>query len=186
MQATPPRRRQKQPKKQISQPHGERQQNAQKFAGFAIGQNAKTPEDLAAFTVSGTAQTPAHNDIICGMLCFFGRRSACLAAFISAGQRLHQLARHGQHHGRGGTYFIKTCGLFRHKPSCSSPLSPVPRMVYEGAMIERTFYSSCSSKDLRGRSERKGFTLILFLERICIGRWCVVYGCRLEAMQSLM
>lgn len=46
---------------------------------------AKTPEDLAAFTVSGTAQTPAHNEIICGMLCFFGRRSACLAAFISAG-----------------------------------------------------------------------------------------------------
>lgn len=66
---------------------------------------AKTPEDLAAFMVSGTAQTPAHNEIICGMLCFFGRRSACLAAFISAGQRLHQLARHGQRHGRGGLLF---------------------------------------------------------------------------------
>ena len=53
-------------------------------------------------------------------------------------------------------------------------------------MIERTFYSYCSSKDLRGRSERKGVTLILYLERFCIGRWCVVCGCRLEAMQSLM
>lgn len=93
---------------------------------------AKTPEDLAAFTASGTAQTPAHNDIICGMLCFFGRRSACLAAFISAGQRLHQLARHGQRYGRGATFLIGFFGLFRHKPSCSSPPSLVPRMVYEG------------------------------------------------------
>lgn len=119
---------------------------------------AKTPEDLAAFTVSGTAQTPAHNEIICGMLCFFGRRSACLAAFISAGQRLHQLALHGQHHGRGATFLIGFFGLFRHKPSCSSPLSLVPRMVYEGAMIERTFYSYCSSKDLRGGREEGGYT----------------------------
>lgn len=46
---------------------------------------AKTPEDLAAFIGSGTAQTSAHNEIICGMLCFFGRRSACLAAFTASG-----------------------------------------------------------------------------------------------------
>lgn len=146
---------------------------------------AKTPEDLAAFTVSGTAQTPAHNDILCGRFAFLaGDPLASPPSFQRATAAPARPC--WASYGRGATFLIGFFGLFRHKPSCSSPLSLVPRMVYEGAMIERTFYSYCSSKDLRGRSERKGFTLILYLERFCIGRWCVVCGCRLEAMQNLL
>lgn len=185
-QATPPRRRQKTAKKQTSQPHGERQQKRAKIRRVCDRtKRRRRPKTSPPSLPAERLKLPRI--MIYYAACFAFSAGAPLASPPSLlAERLHQLARHGQRYGRGATFLIGFFGLFRHKPSCSSPLSLVPRMVYEGAMIERTFYSYCSSKDLRGRSERKGFTLILFLERICIGRWCVVCGCRLEAMQSLL
>lgn len=165
-QATPPPRRQKQPKKQTSQPHGERQQKRAKIRRFC--DRKKRRRRPKASPPSRAAERLELPRIIITYAAGFAFSAGAPLASPTSFQRA--TAAPARPAWQTGTppriYFIGLSVSYLYNSLCSSPLSPVPQKACEREAWDTVeAHLSRSAKDLRGSNDRKDILLIPFLKR---------------------